>query len=61
LEAANRDLHAGTPYHHIGGSNDDPSGIYQDVCAPTTPLEKIYNLANAQCAGDTFNTQTWVY
>jgi hypothetical protein len=56
-----RDNFTASPSINIGGTNADPSGVYQDMCSPTTPLEKIYNLANAQCAGDTFNAQTWVY
>jgi len=46
-----------TPELNIGGTNAAPTGTYQDVCAPTTPLEKVYNLTHAQCGGDTF--QTW--
>ena len=46
-----------TPELNIGGNNAAPSGVYQNTCAPTTPLEKIYNLTHAQCGGDTF--QTW--
>ena len=41
---------------HIGGTNGAPTGTVQDVCPPTTPAEKLYNLRYVQCIGDTHKT-----
>ena len=41
-----------------GASNATPGGTYQSACPPTSALEQVYNLVNAQCAGDTHNTWT---
>jgi hypothetical protein len=47
-----------TPELDLGGaSNATPGGAYQSACPPTSALEQVYNLVNAQCAGDTH--QTW--
>lgn len=47
-----------TPELHLGGANNaTPGGTYQSACPPTSALEQVYNLVNAQCAGDTH--QTW--
>jgi len=42
-------------------ATEAPTGTVQDICPPTTPAEKLYNLAHAQCAGDTFITWTILY
>lgn len=48
-----------TPELDLGGaSNATPGGAYQGACPPTSALEQVYNLVNAQCAGDTHNTWT---
>jgi hypothetical protein len=49
-----------TPQLQIGGTNPDPSGTYQNVCSPTTELEKVYELVNDQCGGN-FNNWTITY
>ena len=40
---------------YTGNANGAPTGTVQDVCGPTTPAEKLYNLHNVQCGGDTHN------
>ena len=40
---------------NIGGTNGAPTGTVQNVCPPTTPAEKLYNLHHIQCVGDTHN------
>ncbi len=48
-----------TPRLELGGaSNATPGGTYQSACPPTSALEQVYNLVNAQCAGDTHNKWT---
>jgi len=37
----------------IGGTNGGPTGVVQNVCPPTTPGERLWNLHHVQCAGDT--------
>jgi hypothetical protein len=37
---------------HIGGTNGAPTGVVGNVCPPTTPAEKLYNLHHVQCGGD---------
>ena len=37
----------------IHGSNGAPTGTVANVCPPTTPAEKLYNLRHVQCGGDT--------
>ena len=38
---------------YTGNTNGAPTGTVQNVCPPTTPGEKIYNLCYRQCGGDT--------
>jgi hypothetical protein len=45
-----------TPILNIGGSNDAPSGIYQDGDPPTTGLEYVYEIANDP---ETEGINTW--
>ena len=35
-----------------GGSNAVPDGVLQDVCPPTSTLEKIYDLVHGNCTPD---------
>ena len=37
----------------IHGTNGAPTGTVANVCPPTTPAEKLYNLRHVQCGGDT--------
>lgn len=39
-----------TPTLAIGGTNPDPTGVYQTSANPATPLEKVYALVNDQNA-----------
>ena len=53
---------AATPELDLSGaSNATPGGTYQGACPPTSALEQVYNLVNAQCAGDTHNTWSVVW
>lgn len=38
------------PKLNIGGTNPDPTGVYQTSANPATPLEKVYALVNDQNA-----------
>jgi len=38
-----------TPSLNIGGTNADPSGVYQANCPPTSGLEQVYDLVNGNC------------
>jgi len=37
------------PSLNIGGTNADPSGVYQANCPPTSGLEQVYDLVNGNC------------
>lgn len=48
---ADRALFTATaPSLNIGGTNPDPTGVYQTSANPATPLEKVYALVNDQNA-----------
>ena len=49
-----------TPGLNVGGTNDAPSGVYQDATPPTTGLEYVYKLANDPDA-EGFNKWTITY
>ena len=40
------------PRLYIGGTNANPSGVYQAVCPPTSGLEEVYDLVNGNCTAD---------
>jgi len=52
---------AAAPNLNIGGTNTDPSGIFQSACPPTTQLEELWELKNDDCAEGTFNLWTVTY
>jgi len=52
---------AAAPKLNIGGTNTDPSGIFQSACPPTTQLEELWELKNDDCAEGTFNLWTVTY
>jgi hypothetical protein len=49
-----------TPSLNVGGTNPDPSGVYQDATPPTTGLEYAYKLVNDPDT-EGFNTWTVTY
>lgn len=48
------------PSLNVGGTNPDPSGVYQDATPPTTGLEYAYKLVNDPDS-EGFNTWTVTY
>ena len=49
-----------TPVLNVGGTNPNPSGVYQDATPPTSGLEYAYKLVNDPDA-EGFNTWTVTY
>jgi len=50
----------GAPSMNMGGTNDNPGGVYQDASPPTTALERVFKVVNDPDA-EGFNKWAWTY